>query len=168
MEDSKKRFMVSLNNLKEIKEKTTQLSKRRGELRQAHDEFELIGRELVSLDRKSKRLHRYLDICNSLYGDDLKKIAKKIIETQENSEVPKDSDFLLYDEIKENFVSYNNKGEVEYCIALCYHNFRHYDLKYIMQRIEEITKLKINEYYLMTGRGMFELSLHLSQNNKKV
>jgi len=170
MDKEKEEFLVSLNHLNETKEKEKALEKRLEELRQAHYEFEQIDRELISVASKLKRLHRYLEICRNLYGDDMKKIVKRLIRAKETgyqlfSKKDNSQDHLLFDEIREHFVTYNSKT-LEYHISLFYNHFRHYDLNYIMKRVEEITRMKISGYYFMTKDGMYELYLVLVEKEK--
>ncbi len=164
-ENQERRFLVALKTLKDNRNEIDRLIKRMQEIRPLHYEYETIERELRSLENKNSRLYKYLEICNALYSEELREIAKKIIQAKENSDAYKDKDSVLFDDIRSNFVSYS-EGNLTYNISLLYTHFRHYDLKVIMQRIEEITNLHIKEYYLLLGEHFIELSLTLIKNKE--
>ena len=164
-EEQKQEFMVSLNQLKEAEQKIKELTAREDALRDAYYEYDRVGREIAHFQSKVKKLYKYIEICNGLFNDELKEIGKKLIEAKEKDypALSGNLDHRLFDEIKDHFVTISGKRDIEFHISLFYNHLRHYDLSFIMKRIEEITGFKIKGYYFMSSQGMLELSLELER-----
>lgn len=168
----KKSFKVRLADLNELYNIIKVKEARRQELRAFWWEFNQLDDEISKLTNKKRRLHRALEMFESINNKELKVIAEKIVNAKENSEAGKDQDHLLYDEIETSFVTSSIKhNTLEYHISLYYTHLRHYDLKKIMSRIEELLDMKITAYYLLNPREknkyVCELALHLIKNKSE-
>lgn len=132
--------------LKEIED----LKKRAEELRKAHYEYEEIWKKIPILEKNTKKMYSFLNNEKWKLNPELKEIARKLIEAQNNHKIfDKNQDYLLFDEITDDFVSYGKDGK-SFHLQLIKTHFRHYDVQTIIDSVERITGKKVKEWYLMT------------------
>jgi DNA mismatch repair ATPase MutS len=160
-------FKINLEQLNKINLEIDALKERYSEIGKFYYEYEDLGRKLSRYKLKAKKIHNYLDNNKWMLDDELREIGKKIIEAKENHKTfDKNEDYLLFDELKEDFITFS-KGKKAYHISLIYNHLRHYDVNFLLRRIEELTNLKIKEWYLMTsdnfGNPAWEISLILQK-----
>jgi len=153
---------LSSKSLKENLERIYQLKKESEELRNAHYRYEKIWEEIPKIERKNKKIYSFLSNNTWRLKPDLKKIAKKLIEAKENHKLfDKNSDYLIFDEITDNFVSYGKDGK-SYHLELIQTHFRHYDVIEVLKSVERITGKKVKDWYLLTTNTLNRPAWNLS------
>ena len=160
---------LNLQSLKETSSQIEKLKKRSEEIRKYHYEYEQIWEDISKLERNARKIQSFLSNENWKFEPELKKIAKKIIEAKENHKIfDKNANYLLFDEVLDNFVSLGKDG-ASYHLELIQTHFRHYDVMEVLKGIERITAMKVKEWYLLTTdslhRPAWNLSITLIHND---
>lgn len=159
---------------KSLKENLIQIGKLRKEaegLRNAHYRYEAIWKEIPRLESRNKKIYSFLENSTWRLNPELKQIAKKLIEAKENHKFfDENEDYLLFDEIIDDFITHGRDGR-SYHLHLIKTHFRHYDVMKILKSVERITKMKVKEWYLLTTdrlhRPAWDMSITLVKKTKE-
>lgn len=153
---------LSSKALNENLDKLNKLKEESDKLRSSHYRYEEIWREIPKLEKRNKQIYSFLSNNTWRLKPELKEIAKKLIEAKENHKFgEKNSDYLLFDEITDNFVTYGVDGK-SYHLELIMTHFRHYDVMDILKSVERITDKKVKEWYLLTTDTLHRPAWNLS------
>jgi len=153
---------LSGKSLKENLDKIELLKVEAEKLRKAHYRYKTIWEEIPKLERKNKKIYEFLSNNTWRLKPELRNIARKLIEAKENHKIfDKNSDYLLFDEVTENFVSYGKDGK-SYHLELIRTHFRHYDVMVILKSVERITGKKVKEWFLLTTDTLHRPAWNLS------